>query len=259
MGKKKVILIGRHGKAPKNSNGTSIDSLYSHGTPDIPKHETVTGIYQKGIDILRPIFLDYGILPNATMLKHTKKIRTKNTGLLWLIGAFDMQPKNGSNPPRTMDDISNYDTSMIETSEDDGIIYHAPDVNLDIYGIPNEGPVRVMNHWLNNRHANTHEGVPIEPFNSVMSRSKKSLKEGLAGMYSGSIDAAVYASHNGQADSLIVQAIESCSAPIEDINDIGGLLNENEFSLMTLTDKGSSYDVKIKHKGIKYKVDIGNL
>jgi hypothetical protein len=245
-----TMLIGRHGKAPQKPEGGSYDELVPEAIPEIYKD---TGLP------LQAIVQEHGITQETSFLVHTNKIRTLYTGQAIVVGAFDMQPSNGTNPPQSQEDLANYDFSKVDTAEDPRFKISTPNINLPIYKEFGTDPC--MNYWLANPEATEHEGVPIETYVSLSSRSNEGIKDNIERLISYPKDLGIIVSHGTVIEAPIVTLIDSGrTTPIEKMEDIGGSFEMAEFATLTIDQtKGGLYTATLEYKGQKHNVDLRKI
>lgn len=255
MVERKILLIGRHGKALPRPGGGSSNTL-------VP--ETFPIIYSLGVGF-QPDIQEYGITPDKTFLTHTPQIRTKYTGQIFLIGAFNFQPSEGANPPKSVEEIDRYNFAGIDTAADERFVYGYPgksdDFNLKIY--QERGSQPGIDYLLANPEAEEHEGEPIISGAIVMSNCKEGVKDNIKKLLSGEKDLGVLMSHAGRVDITVISLINSARNSgnyVEKIEDIGGTFNAPEFAKLIIdkTD-GGLYTATLEHKGNKHNIDLNKI
>jgi hypothetical protein len=247
----KILLLGRHGECPQRADG--------EGSVDKLKPESVTDVYERIGKPLRERVLESGITPERTFLTHSDKVRTKATGQAILVGAFDLQPRTGENPPSSQEGLENYDFLGIEMSEDPRLGYS--DIKLN-NGLASNGCYDInINHWLAHPDATEHEGVPITPYKSVRQKRKEFAKDAVGRLFSEEKDLGITPTHATVADSVALALIETArSTPIKDIGEIGGGFNMAEFAQLVVEEsQGGVYTAKLKLRDEDYPVDLDRL
>lgn len=120
MSNRKILVFSRHGKALQREDGSSIDSL-------VP--ETVTDLYTRVGCPLQAFVTEQGITAERTYLHHSPAVRTRYTEEAILIGAFNLEPRSGENPPQSIDDLSNYNFRN-DTYRDPRLFFGKPYINM---------------------------------------------------------------------------------------------------------------------------------
>lgn len=248
MATRKILLIGRHGKAPQRPEGGSFDELVPEAVGEIcrdvgvPLQEAVQDIKQED-----------------TFLTHTDAVRTLYTGQAVLVGAFDMQPSEGTNPPQSHEDLALYDFSRIDTTED--LRFKIEDIHCNLEVYKRDGGNAIINYWLANPTATEHDGVEIVPYESLRGRVMEGTRAGINSLASGDKDLGIIASHASIAEPVVMSLINSArKVPIERVEDIGGSFGMAEFAQLELVRTPSGmYTARLKVKDEEYDVDLYKL
>ena len=248
MADRKIILIGRHGKAPQRPEGGSEDTL-------VP--EAISEIYTNTGIPLQAIVEELGIKPETTFLRHTDAVRTKYTGQAVLIGAFNMQPSSGENPPKSQEDLAKYDgLKLINTAEESNLNIGKDICNIKIYKQHEFGPG--MDYWLKNPDATEHEGEKIQSYRSVDARCREGMKNSIATLVQNNKDLGVLVTHTTITEPIAVALINSGrKIPVEKISDIGGTFKMAEFAQLVIDQENGVYKTTFELKGQRYNVNLG--
>lgn len=247
---RKILLIGRHGKAPQKPAPEvgSLDELFP---------ESVTRLYENTGVPLRDFVSIYGVKQENSFLRHTKKVRTLYTGQAVLAGAFGMSPLKGTNPPRRQENLQNYDWSHFSVAPDQRFMYGHPDVNLRIY--KEKGPEANVNFWLEHPEATWHEDEPIESYLSVSSRCKNGMKD-IHSLLLNHNDLGILVSHVCMTEVTIIPLINSgLKTPIGRVEDIRGCFDMEEFATLTIDiTRGGLHTATLEYKDIDHKINFNN-
>ncbi|MBU0536369.1 MAG: hypothetical protein KKE20_05350 [Nanoarchaeota archaeon] len=256
---RKIVLIGRHGEAPQKPEGGSLDMLTKPAFDDL---------YLKGRSLKADVE-EHGYTPERTFLVHTPKQRTMHTGLIILVGAYDMKPAEGRHPPKSAEDLDNYEgLSRIDTHADPRLIYGHPfgdreDGNMILY--KESGALTWINHWIANPNTEYHEGVKSVPGSIAMTDIKECTAENLKRILEGQKDLGVIISHATRAEAAIINLINSGRhtpvGRIEEFSsgepDDNGTFRMGEYSRLIIDmSKGNVLGAYIDYKGQKYNVDM---
>ncbi len=253
MTKRKALIIGRHGKAPQKPEGGSYDVLTESSFDEL---------YLKGLK-LGEYVLGHGYTPERSFLVHTPKERTKHTGQAILVGAYDMRPEEGNHPPKSAEDLENYNAlSLIDTHKDSRLLYGYPfddgrdDGNLELY--KRFGAAPVVNFWLSNPEAEEHIGEKIVPGATALSDCYNSAAENIERILKGGKDFGVMIAHAARVEGLLIPLINSARAsPIKEVDDIGGVCEMGEHGELFIdVNNGEFAEAHLNYKGEDYKVDI---
>ncbi len=248
---RKILLIGRHGKAPKKAGGGSLDEL-------VP--EAITEVYQKvGVPLSGQIE-EYNITTEGVFVRHTNAVRTRFTAQAILAGAFDLKPSSGNSPPTSVEDLGNYDFSNFEVLEEPRFNIPKPDgINLKVYS--EQGPAANVDYWLANPSATEHEGVPIETYESIRARMTAGILDAVGNLVSDGKDLGLVVIHATHAEPAVIALVNTArSMPVAKTEEIGGAFEMGEFAQLTIEGTaGGVYRAKFERKGQKYDVDITKL
>src|SRR3989344_8864856 len=125
MVERSIIVIGRHGKAPKNADGSSVDSL-------VP--ETVGRMYDAAKAQLAPLVQEAGITPNQAYLRWSGRIRTKHTSRAKAAGALQLSRTDGQTvTPQSVEELDQYQFNGIPIEEDIRFNFGEPYANMAVY------------------------------------------------------------------------------------------------------------------------------
>jgi hypothetical protein len=250
MNTPKILLIGRHGNAPKRPDGGSMDELLPESVPEV---------YERVGKPLHERVLEYEITSGRTFLRHSKYTRTKATGQAVLVGAFDIQPRTGENPPSCQEDLENYDFLDIEISEDPKLKFVEPWTNMKIY--KEQGADVVIDFWIANPEAEQHEDEPIRPYNIVSSDCRAVVKENIKRLLSDGKDLGIIVTHGSIVEPCIFTLIDTVrDSPVRKISEIGGAFDMAEFAPLVIEQSpGGVYTAKLRLRDQDYKVDLERL
>ncbi|MDO8741288.1 MAG: hypothetical protein Q7J54_06990 [Candidatus Woesearchaeota archaeon] len=249
MATRKLLFLGRHGKAPQKPEGGSKDELFP---------EAITDTYKVGSSFYEMI-RENGITPEKAFFRHTDTNRTNLCGKTFLVGAFNMQPREGMNPPKTQEDLANYDLSPIEISEDSRFNIVDNGVNLEVY--KKEGSAGNIDYWLANPMATEHLGKPIEQYVSIYTRSREGIVDNIKKLVNDKKDLGTIVSHAVHIEIPLLVLIDSGrSTPIKKVEEIGGTFQMTEFAYLAIdTTGGGISTASLNFKNKDYKVDLNKL
>lgn len=250
MANRKILVFGRHGEAPKRDDGSSIDTL-------VP--ETVTDLYVRIGCPLQGFVAKQGITEGRTYLHHSPTDRTKYTGQAILAAALNLQPLEGENPPRSIEDLSNYDFTGIAASEDPRLFFSKPYVNMVVYNANNAVCNGNMDYWLSNPEATEHDGASIESYRSVETRVGAATRDAVQRLMSDSHDFGVLVTHAGIVDTVAATLIGTVQR-VEKCDDIGGgfAMAQGAQLVIDKTPRGL-YTAHVERNGQRYNVDLDRL
>lgn len=248
MAKRKILVLSRHGKAPQKEDGGSIDSL-------VP--ETVTDLYERVGSPLR-VFVEEEITAERTYLHHSPAVRTRYTGEAILIGAFNLEPRSGENPPRFIEDLSNYNFRN-DTYTDPRLFFGKPYINMAVYNANGAVCNGNLDYWLKNLDATEHDGAPIESYRSVEARARAATTDAVQRFMRDEYDFGVLVTHAGIVDTVAAVLIGTAQL-VESSADIGGGFAMAQGAQLVL-DKtpGGVYTATLERNGVKYNVDLEKL
>lgn len=249
MTNRKILVFSRHGKAPQREDGGSIDSL-------VP--ETVTDLYQRVGCPLQAFVGEERITAERTYLHHSPAVRTRYTGEAILIGAFNLQPRSGENPPRSIDDLSNYNFRN-DAYTDPRLFFGKPYVNMAVYNANNAICNGNVDYWLGNPEATEHDGAPIESYSSVEPRVRAATKDALSRFMRDEYDFGVLITHAGLTETVAATLIGTAQR-VEKCADIGGgfAMAQGAQLVIDKTPTGL-YIAHVERNGQRYNVDLEKL
>jgi hypothetical protein len=253
MVQRKILLIGRHGKAPQKPEGGSVDELVPGAVKEI--YDAV------GVPLQAEV-AEMETSSARAFLERSNKIRTEYTGQAVLVGAFNMLPEgDGIHPPENQEHLAQYPglREVLTIADNPGLIVANPNINLEVY--KRDGPAANINYGLANPQATEHEGVPIEPFVDLTKRLNASTKIALERLTERPYDFGVMVTHATMVEPALIDMINSArSTPLQNAEEIGGAFSMAEFANLTLdqTD-GGVYTATLNIKEDQYKVDLGAL
>ncbi len=249
MTNRKILVFGRHGKAPQRDDGGSIDSL-------VP--ETVTDLYTRVGCPLQAFVTQEGITAERTYLHHSPAVRTRYTAEAILIGAFNLKPRSGENPPRSIDDLSNYNFRN-DTYNDDRLFFGKPYVNMTLYNANGAVCNGNMDYWLKNPDATEHDGVPIESYTSVEARIQAATTDAVQRFMRDEYDFGVLITHAGLTETVAATLIGTAQR-VASSADIGGgfAMAQGAQVVIDKTPRGV-YTATLERNGQKYNVDLERL
>ena len=243
---RKILVISRHGKTPNGEDGLSLDSL-------LP--ESVNSLYEKARAELGDETAAYNILPHASFLRHSDKVRTLNTGRSILAGIFGFEPK----PEREEDLEESPHFRRIETAEDEMLSYENLKFNED--AIITLGLPQYIERWFAQPDATKYEGVEITPFNELLRTRRPCLADAVRILVRNK-DIGVLGTHASIADALTMIAVNSArKTPVTSFDEIGGQFEKEDFATLRVdyNPKSQIYEARLSRKEQDYKVDIGEL
>lgn len=258
---RKVLIVMRHGDTPVDKSGSSLDAILD---------KSVQSLHREFANTLEGHVRQYGVTPDRTFVQHTDKKRTKTTARAALSGAFRehfnrKMPRNEAE----LHDKRAYDFGAVEEIEDPRLAYHDQMIHKKVYADKNLGVPAVMQHWLDNPDANTHEHkgevAQIEPFVNVERRTRSALRDSLITLLSGKKDLGVIATHSTLVDTIMASIIESGGQSIRSIKDIGGEVKKEGYGALVIdiipgrTPQDTRYQAVFVRNGKQYAVDLGNL
>ena len=249
MTNRKILVLSRHGRAPQQPDGGSIDSL-------VP--ETITDIYERVGCPLQAFVTEEGITAERTYLHHSPAVRTRYTGEAILIGAFNLKPRRGENPPRSIDDLSNYNFRN-DTYTDPRLFFDKPYINMTVYNANNAVCSGNLDYWLAHPDATEHDGAPIESYRSVESRARAATTDAVQRLMSDEYDFGTLVTHAGIVDTVAVILIGTAQR-VESSADIGGgfAMAQGAQLVVDKTPNGV-YTATLERNGQSYKVDLDKL
>ncbi len=249
MTNRKILVLSRHGKAPQKEDGGSIDSL-------VP--ETVTDLYARVGCPLQAFVTEEGITPERTYLHHSPAVRTRYTGEAILIGAFNLEPRSGENPPRSIDDLSNYNFRN-DTYTDARLFFGKPYINMAVYNANNAVCNGNVDYWLSHPDATEHDGAPIESYTSVESRVRAATTDAVQRFMRDEYDFGVLVTHAGVVDTVAAILIGTAQR-VESSRDVGGgfAMAQGAQLVMDKTPLGV-YTATLERNGQRYPVDLEKL
>ena len=246
---KKILLIGRHGQAPQKPEGGSVDTLI---------HGEIQRVYSQIGQPLSQIMMHEEIRLNDTFLTRTNKERTGYTGKAVLIGALGITPLTGENPPKTIDDLSDYDFGSLQITQDDRLNLVEPHANLQMY--KEQGSNAVLNYWLKHPYEDTCYGQPMQVFTQLQKRVTDGVMDSIGKIVSNQKRFGVVVSHGTVIETAFIKLIESTrTKPIETIEEIGGGLEMGEFATLTSEKHNGIYRPTLELKGQKYQIDLNKI
>ncbi|MEK6922042.1 MAG: hypothetical protein AABX82_09185 [Nanoarchaeota archaeon] len=252
MTNRKILVFSRHGKAPQREDGGSIDSL-------VP--ETVTDLYTRVGCPLQAFVTEQGITAERTYLHHSPAVRTRYTGEAILAGAFNLQPRSGENPPRSIDDLSNYNFRN-DTYTDPRLFFGKPYINMTVYNANNAVCNGNMDYWLDNPDATEHDGAAIESYRSVEARVSTATKDALQRLMNNDWDGydfGVLITHAGLIDTVATTLIGTAQR-VEKCADIGGGFAMAQGAQLVIDKTATGvYTAHVERDGQRYKVDLDKL
>jgi len=249
MAIEKKLLIGRHGLAPQKPEGGSYDTLMPEAFPPLYKYGSS----------LRDFVAEHNLRLGDSFLTHSTAQRTRYSGQTALIGAFNLQPSSGQAPPQCQEDLEEYDLSELISREDTDFSMGTPFCNSQIY--KNEGPVPIIDYWLQNPDATEHFGEAIQSGRSLLQRTTQLVLSDARRLLNGDYCLGVMVSHTSLVEPPIISLINSClCTPITSVKDIGGEFLMGEFSELLLLPTGNgSYESRLTLKGETYPVNLEKL
>ena len=182
MVQRSIILIGRHGVAPKNADGSSRDSI---------SDASIQAMYHEAREELLPLVQSLGITPQDTFIR----------------GAG----------------------------------------NID--------------YWLAHPTARTHDGEPIETYDSVSSRTRHGVQDVVRRVLDDEKRFGIVTSHATVVEPALIHVVNSgLSTHLKRVEDIGGMLAQEEHAKLVIdqTDAGT-YTASLVIKGQEYSVDLQGL
>ena len=248
MTNRKILVFGRHGEAPQKVGGGSVDTL-------VP--ETVTDIYARVGCPLQAFVAEQGITTERTYLQHSPANRTKYTGEAILVGAFNLQPRSGENPPESVDDLLNY-SFRNDTYRDTRLSFGKPYINMAIYNANNAVCNGNVDYWLAHPEATEHDGAAIEPYSSVEPRIREATKDAVRRLMD-DYDFGVLVAHAGLTETVAATLIGSAQR-VEKCDDIGGgfAMAQGAQLVIDKTPTGL-WTARVERNGQSYKVDLDKL
>ncbi len=249
MTNRKILVFGRHGEAPPKPGGGSLDTLFP---------ETVTDIYARVGCPLQTFVIEQGITAERTYLHHSPAVRTRYTGEAILVGAFNLQPREGKNPPQSVDDLSNY-SFRNDTYYDPRLLFGKPYVNMAVYNANNAVCNENVDYWLGNPEATEHDGAPIEAYKSVEARIRAATTDAVQRFMRDDYDFGVLITHAGLTETVAATLIGSAQR-VEKCDDIGGGFAMAQGAQLVIDKTASGiYTAKVERNGLSYKVDLDKL
>ena len=248
MTNRKILVFGRHGEAPQKVGGGSVDTL-------VP--ETVTDIYARVGCPLQAFVAEQGITTERTYLQHSPAVRTRYTGEAILVGAFNLQPRSGENPPESVDDLFNY-SFRNDTYRDTRLSFGKPYINMAIYNANNAVCNGNVDYWLAHPEATEHDGAAIEPYSSVEPRIREATKDAVRRLMD-DYDFGVLVAHAGLTETVAATLIGSAQR-VEKCDDIGGgfAMAQGAQLVIDKTPTGL-WTARVERNGQSYKVDLDKL
>ena len=238
--KPKILMIGRHGKAPQLPEGGSADTLVD---------ETITQLYDVGVPLS-----EFGFDEGNSVLAHTKAKRTRTTGEAVLAGAF------GYKRPETVEQLAKiYDGGNLDVVvQDNRLNLRSPQGNMTLY--KKHGAGQGINFWLANPDATEHEGEKICPYNNIEPATKSSMRDAVRRLVSNDNDLGVVVTHASMVEPCMFALVNSARKyPVDKVEDIGGILDMAEFGQLKIEKSSGVYKATLNIKGQDYAVDLNKI
>ncbi len=256
MVQRSIILIGRHGIAPKNADGSSMDSI----TDDSIKEMCI----RTGGEFRPYIVETLGIRPAEAFVLGSGKVRTMYTGKAKAIGALGLQrpgdkEKGNLGIAQNSDDLANFNFEGVSLEEDPRFNFGDPFANMAVYKAT--GGAGNVNYWLANPTARTHEGKPIESYESLSSRTRFGVQDVVRRVVDDGKRFGIVTSHATVVEPALINLVNSgIAVPVQCVEDIGGMLAQEEHARLEIdeTDAGT-YAASLFIKGLKYPVNLQEL
>src|SRR3989344_7362322 len=245
--------------APKNADGSSQDSI---------NDASIQRMYASAQANLRPVVAELGITPADTFLRWSGRVRTKYTAQATAIGALDLfrgivfgeENVKTSPVPTSSSDLANFYYGNISTEEDLRLNFGDPLVNMAVYkataGAGN------IDYWLADPAARTHDGSPIESYQSVSDRTGHAIREAVRRVTHDRKKLGIVVSHATIVEPTLIHLINTGrDTPVERVADIGGTFTQEERALMTIyhSERGTDHIATLDVKGKLYEVNLRNL
>ena len=248
-----LLVIGRHGIAPKNADGSSQDSI---------NDASIQSMYASAQANLHPVVAELGITPADTFLRWSGRVRTLYTAQATAIGALGLPRTEGNDVrgPGSSADLANFKLDNIKVEEDPRLNFGDPLVNMAVYkattGAGN------IDYWLANPTARMHDGKPIETYESVRDRTGHAVREVVRRITHDKKKLGIVVSHSTIVEPTLIHLINSGrDTPVERVADIGGTFTQEERALMTIyhSERGTDHIATLDVKGRLYEVNLRNL
>jgi hypothetical protein len=233
--KPKIIMIGRHGKAPQKPEGGSFDTLLPEAVPEL---------YKQGIHLQ-----EYGFQPADASLRHTSSKRTRMSGEAVLAGIF------GYTQPETVEDIAQSDLTDVQTIEDTRLNLRKPvHSNMAVYKAQGAGPQ--VDFGIQNPNVDMYEGEPIMPYATLRADTRASIMDAVQDPR----DLGLMVTHASMTEPSLITLVNSGrSTPVERIADVGGTFGMAEFAELKIEEDGGIYKATLHYKDQDFKVDLDNI
>lgn len=242
----KRLVISRHGECPQKPEGGSVDQLTDAG---------VRSLYSIGKEQLAAFVQENGVTPHTTFLRHSDKVRTHDTGMGLIAGAF------GVPMPQTSDELRDILLDGLNIEEDLRLGYGDLTFNLDAMrpipeGLGTEGYAK---SWTANPYATRMNGEVITPFGHVYwTKARPHLVDALGNLMSDDAKLGVTVSHGGGC----VDAVAMAAVGTPHLDDIGGpfqMAGNAHLVLDHNTRSGTYSNARLERNGQRYNVDLQGL
>jgi len=239
-------MITRHGDAPKDDNGMSMDSLIA---------ESVGRLYDQGQQFNEAEL--GGIDTSRILVRHSDKKRTISTAKARIAGI------RGLSKPEDEEDLANYVFDGVRFDEDaDRVGYRDLKLNMALAG--EIGFDAYQDRWLADPDAATMGGEEITPFNELIRTRTPVLADVINEMHETGIDFAIVSGHGALSEAMTMGAANTARArPIRTYNTIGGLYPVEGYSALVMdtdTETGKTEGRIIRPgEGISLPVDVEAL
>ncbi len=155
--------------------------------------------------------------------------------------------------------LIHYDFSDISIEEDPRLNFGSPHLNMIVY--KSTGGAGNIDFGLANPHARTHDGHPIESWDSITARTGYTLREAVRRITDDGKRFGIVTSHATVTEPTLIHLINSGrEVPVGNAADIGGTTNEEEHAILTIDrTNGGLYSATLNYKGQGHTVDLQKL
>ena len=241
-----IIIIGRHGVAPKNADGSSMDSI---------SDASIQSMYGSARDELKPLVQSLGITLQDAFVRGSGKVRTMYTGKAKAIGAFGLERKDEADKrscpeyPVSSADLANFNFDGVSIEEDPRFNFGDPYLNMEVYKAT--GGAGNINYGLQNPTARTHDGKPIETYESISTRTRFGVQDMVRRVLDDKKRFGIVTSHATVVEPALIHLVNSERViPVLCVEDIGGMFAQEEHAQLVIdqTD-GGTYTAALVIKG----------